>query len=97
MPLYQSGTFLGFLFFNSNQTHPFVPVVLRQIDIYGHLIALMVISELTAVRALLSAVRVARNMTHYKDMDTGAHIDRTAHYARLIALEIADHHQLTDE
>lgn len=97
MPLYQSGTFLGFLFFNSNQTHPFVPEVLRQIDIYGHLIALMVISELTAVRALLSAVRVARNMTHYRDTETGAHIDRTAHYARLIALEIADHHHLTDE
>jgi HD-GYP domain-containing protein (c-di-GMP phosphodiesterase class II) len=97
MPLYQSGTFLGFLFFNSNQIHPFVPEVLRQVDIYGHLIALMAISELTAVRALLSAVRVARNMTHYRDTDTGAHIDRTAHYARLIALEIADHHQLTDE
>ena len=97
MPLYQSGTFLGFLFFNSNQTHAFVPEVLRQIDIYGHLIALMVISELTAVRALLSAVRVARNMTHYRDMETGAHIDRTAHYARLIAREIAEHHHLTDE
>jgi HD-GYP domain-containing protein (c-di-GMP phosphodiesterase class II) len=97
MPLYQSGTFLGFLFFNSNQPHTFVPEVLRQIDIYGHLIALMVISELTAIRALLSAVRVARNMTHYRDMETGAHIDRTAHYARLIAREIAEHHHLTDE
>ena len=97
MPLYQSGTFLGFLFFNSNQPHTFVPEVLRQIDIYGHLIALMVISELTAIRALLSAVRVARNMTHYRDTETGAHIDRTAHYARLIAREIAEHHHLTDE
>ena len=97
MPLYQSGTFLGFLFFNSNQTHPFVPEVLRQIDIYGHLIALMVISELTAIRALLSAVRVARNMTHYRDMETGAHIERTAHYARLIAHEIAEHHHISDE
>ena len=38
MPLYQSGTFIGFLFFNSHQEHPFTPKVLRQIDIYGHLI-----------------------------------------------------------
>lgn len=97
MPLYQSGTFLGFLFFNSDQSHPFVPEVLRQIDIYGHLIALMVISELTAIRALLSAVRTARNMTHHRDMETGAHIDRTAHYARLIAREIADRHHISDE
>ena len=97
MPLYQSGTFIGFLFFNSLQSHPFVPKVLRQIDIYGHLIALMVINELTAIRTLLSAVRVARSMTHYRDIETGSHIDRTAHYARLIAREIAQNHNISDE
>lgn len=97
MPLYQSGTFIGFLFFNSLQPHPFVPKVLRQIDIYGHLIALMVINELTAIRTLLSAVRVARSMTHYRDIETGAHIDRTAHYARLIARGIAQNHNISDE
>jgi HD-GYP domain-containing protein (c-di-GMP phosphodiesterase class II) len=97
MPLYQSGTFIGFLFFNSLQPHPFVPKVLRQIDIYGHLIALMVINELTAIRTLLSAVQAARNMTHYRDIETGSHIDRTAHYARLIAREIAQNHNISDE
>lgn len=97
MPLYQSGAFIGFLFFNSLQPHPFVPKVLRQIDIYGHLIALMVINELTAIRTLLSAVRVARSMTHYRDIETGSHIDRTAHYARLIAREIAQNHNISDE
>ena len=97
MPLYQSGTFIGFLFFNSLQPHPFVPKVLRQIDIYGHLIALIVINELTAIRTLLSAVRVARSMTHYRDIETGSHIDRTAHYARLIAREIAQNHNISDE
>ena len=97
MPLYQSGTFIGFLFFNSLQPHPFVPKVLRQIDIYGHLIALMVINELTAIRTLLYAVRVARSMTHYRDIETGSHVDRTAHYARLIAREIAQNHNISDE
>lgn len=97
MPLYQSGTFIGFLFFNSRKLHPFTPSVLRQIDIYGHLIALMVINELTAIRTLISAIRVARSMTHYRDLETGAHVDRTAHYARLIALQLADAYQLTDE
>lgn len=97
MPLYQSGTFIGFLFFNSLQPHPFVPKVLRQIDIYGHLIALMVINELTAIRTLLSAVRTARSMTHYRDIETGSHIDRTAHYARLIARQIAPLHNISDE
>jgi len=97
MPLYQGGVFIGFLFFNSLQKHPFTPETLRQIDIYGHLIALMVISELTAIRTLLAAVRAARSMTHYRDLETGSHIDRTAHYARLIARELASRYGITDE
>lgn len=97
MPLYQSGTFIGFLFFNSLEEHPFAPQILRQIDIYGHLIALMVINELTAIRTLLAAVRAARNMTHYRDLETGSHIDRTAHYARLIARELSPSYHITDE
>lgn len=97
MPLYQSSVFVGFLFFNSYESHPFLPSILRQIDIYGHLIALMVISELTAIRTLLSAVKAARNITHYRDVETGSHIDRTAHYARLIAKELAQYYQLRDE
>lgn len=97
MPLYQSKTFIGFLFFNSLQEHPFTPQSLRQIDIYGHLIALMVINELTAIRTLIAAVRAARSMTHYRDLETGAHIDRTAHYARLIARELASKYGITDE
>lgn len=99
MPLYQSGTFIGFLFFNSLQKHPFTPQSLRQIDIYGHLIALMVINELTAIRTLIAAIRAARSMTHYRDVETGSHIDRTAHYARLIARELAGNkdYAITDE
>lgn len=57
----------------------------------------MVISELTAIRTLLSAVRAARSMTHYRDVETGSHIDRTAHYARLIARELAPRYRLKDE
>lgn len=97
MPLYQNSVFIGFLFFNSYQPHAFGPSILRQIDIYGHLIALMVIGELTAIRTLLSAVRAARSMTHYRDVETGSHIDRTAHYARLIAKELAPRYYLKDE
>lgn len=97
MPLYQSNTFIGFLFFNSYEPHPFESSILRQIDIFGHLIALVVISELTAIRTLLSAVKAARSMTHYRDVETGSHIDRTAHYARLIARELAPGYHLNDE
>src|SRR4030066_319308 len=36
-------------------------------------------------------------MTHYRDVETGSHIDRTAHYARLIARELASRYNLSDE
>ena len=97
MPLYQSDTFIGFLFFNSFKQNAFLPESLRQIDIFGHLIALVVISELTAIRTLLAAVQAARSMTHYRDIETGSHIDRTAYYARLIARELAPSYHLNDE
>ena len=97
MPLYQSDTFIGFLFFNSFKQNAFLPESLRQIDIFGHLIALVVINELTAIRTLLATVQAARSMTHCRDIETGSHIDRTAYYARLIARELAPSYHLNDE
>ncbi len=97
IPLYQSGSFVGFLFFNSLKAHPFEPITLRQIDIYGHLIALMVINELTVIRTLLATVHATRNITKLRDVETGAHVDRTAYYSRLIALELAPSYNLNAE
>lgn len=97
IPLYQSGSFVGFLFFNSLKAHPFDSITLRQIDIYGHLIALMVINELTVIRTLLATVHATRSITKLRDVETGIHIDRTAYYARLIALELAVSYNLDSE
>ncbi len=97
IPLYQSGSFVGFLFFNSLKAHPFEPITLRQIDIYGHLIALMVINELTVIRTLLATVHATRSITKLRDVETGAHVDRTAYYSRLIALELAPNYNLNAE
>ena len=36
-------------------------------------------------------------MTHHRDTETGAHIDRMSRYSRLIAVHIADNHDLDDE
>lgn len=97
IPLYQSGSFVGFLFFNSLKAHPFEPITLRQIDIYGHLIALMVINELTVIRTLLATVHATRSITKLRDVETDAHVDRTAYYARLIALDLAPSYNLNAE
>jgi HD-GYP domain-containing protein (c-di-GMP phosphodiesterase class II) len=97
MPMYSSGHFLGFLFFNSYAEAPFSEEVLRQIDPFGHLISLTIIHELAFLQTLLATVKTARDMAHVRDNETGTHLDRMSRYARLIANKLAVKYQLSDE
>jgi HD-GYP domain-containing protein (c-di-GMP phosphodiesterase class II) len=58
---------------------------------------MVIINELTTLRTLLSTVRVARNFTHLRDVETVAHLDRMARYSRVIALDLAPRYGLDDE
>ncbi len=97
MPMFNSGKFFGFIFFNSNKKDVFEENTLRQIDIYGHLISLMVINEITSIRLLTAAVRTTGSITHIRDPETGSHLDRMSRYCRLIAKAVADKHELDDD
>jgi len=59
------------------------------LDVYAHLISSVITSEMLAVRLLAAAVKTAHDMVHYRDPETGAHIDRMSRYARLIAQHLA--------
>ena len=97
LPMYQNSIFFGFTFFNSYLKDPFKPEVLHYLDLFGHLISLVVSNELTTVRTLFSTLQAARHITHFRDMETGAHLDRMSHYSRLIARELADGYGFSDE
>lgn len=97
MPMFHNGIFFGFIFFNSNQTTVFKPRILDELDIFGHLISLMVISDLSIIRTLMAAVGTAKHFSHKRDPETGSHLDRMSRYAWLIAKAIAPRHQLSDE
>lgn len=97
LPIYHNGDFIGFLFFNSHQSHCFTEEALPLLDVFGHLISLTVINELVSIRTLIASVQAARHVTEYRDMETGAHITRTAHYARVVAVGLAPKYQLSDE
>jgi HD-GYP domain-containing protein (c-di-GMP phosphodiesterase class II) len=97
MPMFNNGTFFGFIFFNSDKNNVFEESTLRQIDIYGHLISLMVINEITSIRVLSAAVRTTGNITHIRDPETGSHLDRMSRYCRLIAKSVADKYELDDD
>lgn len=96
LPMFNNGDFIGFIFFNSNETEVFSEKVLRQIDIYSHMISLMVINELSAIQTLTAAVKTTESITHVRDPETGSHLDRMSRYSRLIATTLAEKYQLDD-
>ncbi len=96
MPIYHEGIFMGFLFFNSDQKDVFNESVLRQLDIYGHMIALLVINELTSLRTLTAAIKTTGNLSHIRDPETGSHLDRMSRFSRIIANALAEKYDLDD-
>jgi HD-GYP domain-containing protein (c-di-GMP phosphodiesterase class II) len=95
-PLFNNGEFFGFLFFNSYQKDVFDEEVLSMLDLYGHLIALMVINELNSIQTLTAAIKTTGHITHQRDPETGSHMDRMSRYSRLIASELAEKYRLDD-
>ena len=97
MPIFNNGDFLGFIFFNSFETDVFDEYALSQLDIFGHLISLMIISELSNIQTLAAALKTSGKITHLRDPETGSHLDRMSRYSRLIASTLADRYKLADD
>lgn len=97
MPMFNEGRFCGFVFFNASETDVFTEAVLRQMDVFGHLIALMVINELSSIETLLAAVKTTGHITHHRDPETGSHLDRMSRYSLIIARALAEDYDLDDD
>jgi HD-GYP domain-containing protein (c-di-GMP phosphodiesterase class II) len=97
MPMFLNGEFFGFLFFNSHRKNVFDESVLHYLDMVGHLVSLLVISEMSTARGLYAIVKTAANITLHRDIETGAHLDRMSNFARLIAREVAKKYKLDDD
>lgn len=96
LPMFNEGQFFGFMFFNANEKDVFSENVLRQLDIYSHMISLMVLNELTSIKTLTAAVKTTGRITHVRDPETGSHLDRMSRYSRLIATVLAEKYALDD-
>lgn len=97
VPMYDGGHFLGFIFFDSNLAGYFSPSVQRDLLLYCTLINMALSTELSSVRSVIVSAQVARDFANLRDFETGAHLERMARFARLIAEVIADEFGLTDE
>jgi len=96
LPIFNDGEFIGFIFFNSDKKEVFTEDVLRQIDVYAHMISLLVINELSSIQVLTAAIKTTGHITHMRDPETGSHLDRMSRYSRLIANALAQDYQLDD-
>lgn len=97
LPMFNNGDFFGFLFFNSCEADVFGEDVLVQLDIYGHLISMMVASEIATVHTLAAMVKATGHITHQRDPETGSHLDRMSRYSLLIANALTGKYQLDDD
>lgn len=97
VPMYDQGHFLGFIFFDANITSAFTTKVQRDLLLYCSLINMALSADLAAVRAVIASANMARDFVNLRDFETGAHLERMARYARLIARGVAAHYQLNDE
>lgn len=97
LPMFHNGEFIGFLFFNAYKTDVFTEKVLKDLDIFGHLVSLMIINELTTLNVMSAAIKTTGSITHLRDPETGSHLDRMSRYSRLIAQSLATKYQLNDD
>jgi response regulator RpfG family c-di-GMP phosphodiesterase len=90
VPIYDGEHFLGFVFFNADRRDSFTARVTAQLDLFVHIISLMVERNLQAVTALTGGMQLLRQISHFRNDETGSHLSRMAYYSELIARALAD-------
>ena len=97
VPLYDKGDLIGFLFYDSCKPAAFSAAVQRNLALFSTLMTMTISNELNLVRSITTSAQVAREFANLRDFETGGHLERMAHYTRLIARELQQSHGLSDE
>jgi HD-GYP domain-containing protein (c-di-GMP phosphodiesterase class II) len=96
-PILHNEVFYGFVFFSAAEQSYFKAEALHQLDVFGHLVSLLFVNEIQIINTLRASVRTIQQITHQRDPETGDHLERMSHYARLIAETLADRYQLNED
>jgi len=97
VPLFEGERLFGFLFFDSREPGYFQPLVVERLAIFARVLTLKVVQTFADTHLLGSALRLATRLTHYRDPETGGHLNRMAHCSRLIARALAPSQGFSDE
>ena len=97
LPMHSHGAFLGVIFFDARVRDAFSTELRRELDLYAQVITAAVAVDLAAARSLAGAIHMARDITELRDVETGVHLERVARYSRLVAHNLVEELDLTDE
>ena len=97
VPLYDRDRFLGFVFFDSDEPRAFPEPVRTRLAVYSQLLSLLVAHDRATIHTLRGAVRTALQFSRFRDEETGTHLARVAHYARLSARGLEPDRRPDDE
>ncbi|MBW2504260.1 MAG: HD domain-containing protein, partial [Deltaproteobacteria bacterium] len=87
-PMLQNGVLVGFVFFDSVHKGYFRDRILEHVDIFAQFVTEVLLNDQFVVRTLTAALRTAIGLVHIRDPETGNHLERMAHYSRMIAKEL---------
>ncbi|MCG5530328.1 HD domain-containing protein [Halorhodospira halochloris] len=97
MPLNLEHQFYGFVFFNSFAPGYFNRPLMEQFAPYADICRLLAVTSIRKTRVLRGAAQTAIMFGRARDDETGDHLQRMASYSRLIARNLADKYELSDE
>ena len=88
-PMLKNERFLGFVFFNSYQPQCFTDDKVDWLQLFSALITDLIGDGIGAAETMMAAFKSAGNMVHYRDPETGKHLERMSRFAQLIAKGLA--------
>ena len=97
VPVFDGATLAAFLFFDSKRAACFTPEVATFLDGFSDIVAQLYLLRRRLVDGIIGTVQVAVGLAKVRDLETGEHLERIAHYSRLMARALAPRHGLGDE
>jgi len=96
-PFYSGESLLGFVFYDADEIGYFNDELLANIDTYSRLIESVIVSQIMPVKTLVALMATTQEITHLRDSETGEHLVRMAHYMEIVARELAEKYEFSDE
>ena len=89
VPIFEDDRFLGFVFIDSTVAGSLTSRVVRQLELFVRIVSLMIQNALRSVDVLVGGLRLLRQITVFRDLETSGHLARMSYYAERIARRVS--------